>query len=77
VKATPKLEELLSTREAAAILSLAEVTLKLWRRRGVGPRFVRYNSTGPKGRIFYLRPDLEAFIAAHAVQPRRKAARRR
>lgn len=44
------------TIEAAAILGIAEVTLRKWRKRNYGPPYYRH---GPgKGRIFYLTDDV-------------------
>jgi hypothetical protein len=54
--------DLLITVEAAKYLRLAPQTLSRWRCEGRGPGYHRLG-----GRIFYARPDLDAFIAAGRV----------
>jgi hypothetical protein len=56
---------LLRTDEAAHRLQLTTRTLELWRRRGVGPRYIRLN-----GRVIRYRvEDLNAWLARRALQP--------
>jgi hypothetical protein len=50
---------------AAEHLGLSIATLRAWRHRGKGPRFVRFGRA-----VRYLRADLEAFIRACAVDTR-------
>jgi hypothetical protein len=59
----------LTTREAAAYLGVAEITLKIWRMHGVGPRYLRYNSKCVRYRL----DDLAAFERACEVTTRRTA----
>ncbi|MBF0454185.1 MAG: helix-turn-helix domain-containing protein [Magnetococcales bacterium] len=49
----------LDTRNAAAYLGLSEKTLAMARSNGTGPRFVK------RGRIFYFKEDLDAWVNAH------------
>ena len=48
--------------QAAEHLGLSIATLRAWRHRGKGPRFVRFGRA-----VRYLRADIEAFIRACAV----------
>jgi len=52
---------LLSTKRAAEMLDLQPQTLRIWRLKGIGPRYVRYG--GPRGRVTYRESDIEAWIA--------------
>ena len=56
----------LNTRETARYLGVSEVFIKKRRRLGTGPRFYRIG-----GRVIYKRADLDAFLQAHVVEPRR------
>jgi len=55
----------LTETQAAEHLGLSIATLRAWRHRGKGPRFVRFGRA-----VRYLRADLEAFIRACAVDTR-------
>ena len=48
--------------EVAKQLGLSVATLRAWRHRGRGPRFVRFGRA-----VRYLPADLDAFIRASAV----------
>ena len=48
--------KLLTTKEASQYLGLSEKTLATHRVKGSGPVFVK------RGRIFYLKPDLDAWL---------------
>jgi DNA-binding transcriptional MerR regulator len=52
--------QLVTTNEAARILGMKPQTLRLWRLRGTGPRYVRFG--GPTGRAAYSVEELEAFV---------------
>ena len=52
----------LTETEAAEHLGLSTATLRAWRHRARGPRFVRFGRA-----VRYLRADLDAFIRACAV----------
>jgi excisionase family DNA binding protein len=52
----------LTETQAAEHLGLSVATLRAWRHRGRGPRFVRFGRA-----VRYLRADLDAFISACAV----------
>jgi len=49
----------LDTRNAASYLGLKEKTLAMMRGNGKGPKFIK------RGRIFYFKEDLDAWINAH------------
>ncbi len=66
---TEALTRILTTCQAAYLLGRSPVTLKAWRRRGIGPRFVRFGGTGPTARVGYRMQDLVAFLDASAVDP--------
>jgi hypothetical protein len=48
----------LSNKEACAYLQRAEITLKKWREKGIGPPFTKDGM----GRIWYAKEDLDAFL---------------
>lgn len=75
----PQFDDLLDERQAAARLSVSSMTLRNWRRRNIGPRFVRFGRPGGRGRILYQRADVERFIVEHLVVPQtaKKTRRRR
>jgi excisionase family DNA binding protein len=52
----------LTETQAADHLGLSIATLRAWRHRGKGPRFVRFGRA-----VRYLRADLDAFIRACSV----------
>jgi excisionase family DNA binding protein len=49
----------MTTREAAALLRVAEQTLRLWRWAGRGPEYAKIG-----GRCLYSRAGVEAWVAA-------------
>jgi predicted DNA-binding transcriptional regulator AlpA len=49
-------------REVADMLGLSVATLRAWRHRGQGPRFLRLGRA-----VRYLPADLEAFVRVSAV----------
>ena len=63
---TPVIRELLTEREAAGYLAIERETLAAWRRRGLGPPFLRLPSlgNGDLGAVRYRRPDLDRFVTA-------------
>jgi len=44
------------TKNTAAYLGVTEKTLAMWRYQGTGPRFIK------RGRVFYFKEDLDAWI---------------
>lgn len=52
--------ELLSTAQAAQAIGLADQTLRVWRLKGIGPRFVKLGN-----RCRYDTRDLAAWIESH------------
>ena len=54
----------LREQEVAERLSLSIATLRAWRRRGQGPRFVKFGRA-----VRYMVGDVEQFIRASAVDP--------
>ena len=53
----------MTEHEAAEKLRLSVKTLRAWRHRGTGPRFVRFGRA-----VRYLSADMEAFIRASTVE---------
>jgi len=51
-----------SEREAAALLCLSVATLRVWRKTGKGPRFVRFGRA-----VRYIDSDVRRFIEASVV----------
>jgi excisionase family DNA binding protein len=65
----------LTEREVAQRLGLSAATLRAWRLRSKGPRFVRFGRA-----VRYLSPDVERFVQASIVgtdkpQDRREGSR--
>jgi len=63
------------TRESALYLAVAPGTLEKWRKRGIGPAYVRLpqaiGSNGidkRSGVVAYRREDLDDFVMAHRIQ---------
>ena len=54
----------LKEQEVADRLSLSIATLRAWRRRGQGPRFVKFGRA-----VRYMVGDVEQFVRASAVEP--------
>jgi excisionase family DNA binding protein len=52
----------LSEREAASRLNLSVATLRAWRKKGKGPRFVRFGRA-----VRYIDSDVRRFIEASVV----------
>lgn len=52
----------LTEREVAGLLGLSVATLRAWRHRGQGPRFLRLGRA-----VRYLPADLETFVRASVV----------
>ncbi len=57
--------ELLTITEAADLVRAPVATLRYWRHLRTGPRCFRLGR-----RVLYRREDLQAWIDAHAEQPR-------
>ena len=57
----------LSTSEAAQWLGVRPQTLRKWRWKGTGPRFVRLG-TGPRSRAAYRMADLESWLEARSFK---------
>lgn len=52
----------LTTAEVAQILGYCPQTIRAWRYRGTGPRYIRLG--GPKGRALYDVEELSAWLEA-------------
>jgi len=63
------IDRVLTTREAAGILGRSPITLKAWRRRGVGPAYIRFGRSSPNGRVGYRVDDLVAYLDSQTVRP--------
>ena len=53
-------QNLLTTTEAAKVLNLAEITLRMWRVNGTGPRFIKMGKS-----IRYAVEDINIFCDEH------------
>jgi hypothetical protein len=60
-------DDLLDTREAAAVLRLSPGTLQNQRVSGCGPRYIKLGQS-PKARVRYRRGDLMKWLSQHARQ---------
>ena len=54
----------LREQEVAEWLGLSIATLRAWRRRGQGPRFVKFGRA-----VRYMVGDVEQYVRASAVEP--------
>ena len=61
------MSELLNERQAADLLKVAPQTLRAWRSRRRGPKFIRLGP-GKQPAIRYERAELERFIDAGRVE---------
>jgi excisionase family DNA binding protein len=55
----------LTDREAAKLLGLSVATLRAWRLRRRGPRYLRFGRA-----VRYLVADIDRFIEANRIEPR-------
>ena len=58
------MQELLTEREAAALLRLKVKTLQAWRLQKRGPRYAKFGS-----RVFYPRAEIERFVEESLTPP--------
>lgn len=58
----------LTEREVADQLGLSVATLRAWRHRGTGPRFVRFGRA-----VRYLPHDVDDFVRANVVDTSRES----
>jgi excisionase family DNA binding protein len=63
------MEPLLTTPEVAQRLGLAEITVRKWRIKGTGPRFIRCGAN-----IRYRPADIEAWVSSRAANSTSEAA---
>jgi hypothetical protein len=70
-ESAPELD-LLTVKEAAALLRRTPNTLVWWRNQGTGPVYVQQGHMPP----LYRRDDLIAWIRAHRVEPSWRSPRR-
>lgn len=61
------INHLLTSGQAAAVLSCKPQTLRKWRVHGKGPRYIRLGDT-PAAPVAYRLADLEAWIAARVFK---------
>ncbi len=62
VKKAPQ-PPLMTTAEAAVYLNFPEATVKDWRRRGIGPAYIKVNGA----QVRYRLCDLDAWVDAQKV----------
>lgn len=62
-------EPRLNPNQAAEILGVQTQTLANWRSKGTGPKY--YKGRHGRYQIFYHQSDLEAFMAAEPVEPKK------
>ena len=63
-KGQPDCKSRLPEEEAAAYIGVSPATLRSWRCRERGPRFIKVGR-----RVGYLRKDLDAYLSAHVSCP--------
>jgi predicted site-specific integrase-resolvase len=59
----------IESTDAAPMIGVNAATLKSWRRKGIGPPYVRFGN-----RVRYRLCDIEAWLDAHTVTPGKAAA---
>ena len=59
--------KLVTEEQVAEALLVSRNTLRIWRHRGTGPRFVKYGR-----RVCYLTDEIQAFIEESAVTGKRR-----
>jgi len=67
-----KIEEFLTTREAARYLGLAPVTLEKWRYAGTGPNHCHFGYA-----VRYSQKDLDDYARRCKIRPKPKGAARK
>lgn len=71
-----EIEEVLNTIQAAKVLGRQPQTLRLWRLRGGGPKYLRLGN-GVHARVAYRPSDLDAWLRARTfVSTSEEAARK-
>ena len=68
---TPTPTASVESAAAAPMIGVEPETLKLWRRKGIGPAYVKFGN-----RVRYRVSDIEAWLDAHTVTPRPAAPQR-
>ena len=61
---TTTADKLLTTAEVAEILQVHQGTLHGWRRRKVGPKWVKFGDS-PRSPVRYRAADVDAYLRAH------------
>ena len=69
---TDALDRALESVDAAVVVGVKPLTLKLWRRNGTGPRYIAFGN-----RVRYRLSDLEEWLAEHTVAPKPPAAQQK
>jgi hypothetical protein len=54
------MDNVISSKEAAIKLGIRPQTLRVWRLKGIGPRYIRYG--GHMGRVVYRITDIEDWL---------------
>jgi predicted DNA-binding transcriptional regulator AlpA len=57
--------KLLKDTEAAAFLGVKDQTVRTWRSKNIGPKYIRIS----RNIIRYRSEDLEAYLAARIIEP--------
>lgn len=54
--------DLITTAEAAEMLGLKEITLRIWRSQKKGPKWVKYGEEGSSAPVYYRRATVQDWI---------------
>jgi hypothetical protein len=65
----PRMKTRLTTKELSEETGIPEETLRYWRKKGIGPKYIRGESEGDKATILYRRKDYEAWEESRLVDP--------
>lgn len=63
-----------SSPDAALYLGVTNQTLRNWRRRGMGPDYVKLEAGNPASRVYYRISDLDSWLADNTVHVSAKKA---
>ncbi|MBN1356899.1 hypothetical protein JXA40_11615 [bacterium] len=53
-------KQLISTAQAAEMLGVRPQTMRIWRVKGCGPKYVRYGGT--RGKVFYHPDEIQSWL---------------
>ena len=58
----------LNQSQAAKILGVSDSTLENWRKRSIGPQYIKIGKDGKQGRVMYPKIELAKWIANNLIK---------